>query len=352
MQPPRTGEYFISPKELSPSWLLLYLATFALQVPCAAIRGFVAYPVIWLLFKLLGQPTTLVHLIALVIGYGPLAISLATLVLPLGSWWWEQQAGGRSPSEREQLVYQDALAQLRNADPGLREPRRWFVLDEEIENAGAYADTLMVTRGLLDSGYLEPVLAHELGHLNTSDGRLTAALCRITTPPRGQVHRGLKTISFLATGAIGMWPLRAAWGAYWRSREHHADHYAAHLGQASTLGEFLDERRALIDLPVPFIWLSEHSHPPTEHRVDRLARAATHCANTPHAPRNHARPGVDQQPRPQQAGRQAADKPKRSHLAGGRAATPVTSFRTHGPRIADRSEPVKGTPSGPPDGGS
>ncbi len=154
MQPPRTGEYFISPKELSPSWLLLYLATFALQVPCAAIRGFVAYPVIWLLFKLLGQPTTLVHLIALVIGYGPLAISLATLVLPLGSWWWEQQAGGRSPSEREQLVYQDALAQLRNADPGLREPRRWFVLDEEIENAGAYADTLMVTRGLLDSGYL------------------------------------------------------------------------------------------------------------------------------------------------------------------------------------------------------
>lgn len=352
MRAPRTGEYLISPKELSPSWLLLYLATFALQVPCAAIRGFVAYPVIWLFFKLLGQPTSPVHLIALVVGYGPLALSLATLLLPLGSWWWEQQAGGRSPSEREQLIYQDALTQLRQTNPSLREPRRWFVLDEESEGAAAYADTLMVTRGLLDSGYLEAVLAHELGHLNTSDARLTAALCRITTPPRGQVHRGLKTLSFLATGAIGMWPLRAAWGAYWRSREHHADHYAAHLGQANTLGEFLDERRALIDLPVPFVWLSEHSHPPTEHRVERLTRAATHYPSVPPATKNGTRPDVDQRSRPQHVDRQSADRPKRSHLADARAATPATNPRTPGHRIADRSEPVKETPSGPPNGGS
>ncbi len=310
MRAPRTGKYLISPKELSPSWLLLYLATFALQVPCAAIRGFVAYPVIWLFFKLAGQPTSPVHLIALVVGYGPFALSLATLVLPLGSWWWEQQAGGRSPSEREQLIYQDALAQLRQTNPSLREPRRWFVLDEENENAAAYADTLMVTRGLLDSGYLEAVLAHELGHLNTSDARLTAALCRITTPPRGQVHRGLKTLAFLATGAIGIWPLRAAWGAYWRSREHHADHYAAHLGQANTLGEFLDERRALIDLPVPFIWLSEHSHPPTEHRVERLTRAATHHPNVPPATKHETRPGVDQRTRPQHADRKSTNSQK------------------------------------------
>lgn len=136
--------------------------------------------------------------------------------------------------------------------------------------------TLLVNRRLLDSGYLQAVLAHELGHLNSSDGRLTAALHRITTPPRGEVRRGLKTICFLATGAAGMWPLRAAWGAYWRSREHHADQYAANLGQADALGEFLDERRALIDLPIPFMWLSDHSHPPAEHRVERLTSIAMH----------------------------------------------------------------------------
>jgi Zn-dependent protease with chaperone function len=341
MRSPRTGEYVISPKEFSPSWMLLYLATFALQVPCAAIRGFLAYPAIWLLFKLIGQPTSPVHLLCLLVGYGPLALSLATLILPLGGWWCEQQAGGRTPSEREQLIYQDAIDQLRQANPRLREPRRWFVLDQESENAAAYADTLMVSRGLLDSGYLEAVLAHELGHLNTSDSRLSAALCRITTPPRDDIRRGLKTLCFLATGAIGMWPLRAAWGAYWRSREHHADNYAAQLGQAHALGEFLDERRALIDLPVPFIWLSDHSHPPTEHRVDRLTRAAAHYPNTPRATRQTRNPQPEEHP---------ATTPGR-YLAGARAATSAPATRTRNVQIADRSEPVKETPTGPPQRG-
>ena len=275
MSTPRTGAYVISPKELSPSWVLLYVATFALQLPCAAIRSFLAYPAVWLALKLLGQPTSPAHTFALGIGYGPLALSLATLVLPLGGWWWEQRIGGRAPSDRERLIYEDGMAQLKRCDPSLREPRRWFVLDDEhSENAAAYADTLMVSRGLLDGGNLEPVLAHELGHLNSSDGRLSAALRRITTPPRGEVRRGLKTLCFLATGAAGMWPLRAAWGGYWRSREHHADHYAAKLGQASALGNFLDDHRALNDLPVPFVWLTDHTHPPTELRVDRLSGGA------------------------------------------------------------------------------
>jgi hypothetical protein len=306
MATPRTGEYVISPKELSPGWLMLYAATFALQLPCAAIRALVAYPILWVAFQLadpfVGEYPGHIHTIALIIAYGSLALSLATLILPLGGWCWEQREGGRAPSERERLIYDDAIAQLRQTDPSLREPHHWFVIDEEHENAAAYADTLLVNRGLLDSGYLQAVLAHELGHLNTSDGRLTAALCRITTPPRGEVRRGLKTICFLATGTAGMWPLRAAWGAYWRSREHHADRYAANLGQADMLGEFLDEHRALIDLPIPFMWLSDHSHPPTEHRVEHLTRAAT------------------------------------------------TSTTRNG-EIADRSEPVKETPTGPPTAG-
>jgi Zn-dependent protease with chaperone function len=278
MATPRTGQYVISPKELSPSWLLLYAATLALQLPCAAIRALVAYPLLWVAFQLagpfIGEYPGHIHTIALIIAYGPLALSLLTLILPLGGWWWEQEAGGRTPSARERLVYDDAIAQLRQANPSLREPRRWFVVDKDREDAAAFADTVMISRGLLDSGYLPAVLAHELGHLNTSDGRLTAALYRIATPPRGQVRRGLRTICFFTTGAAGMWPLRAAWGAYWRHREHQADQYAANLGQADTLGEFLDERRALADLPIPFLWLSDHSHPPTEHRVEHLARAA------------------------------------------------------------------------------
>ena len=65
------------------------------------------------------------------------------------------------------MIFEDALSVLSQADPGLRPPRRWFVLDEQSVNAAAYADTLLFTRGLIESGYLEAVLAHELGHLNT-----------------------------------------------------------------------------------------------------------------------------------------------------------------------------------------
>lgn len=242
------------------------------------------------------QPTSIVHDIALIVGYGPLALSLAMLLLPLDGWWWEQSTGGRAPSEREQLVYEDAIAQLRQADPKLRAPRRWFVTDDESEQSAAYADTVMVGRGLLDSGYLEAVLAHELGHLNTSDARVTAALDRITTPPYREVRRGLNTLCFVASGAIGMWPLRAPWSAYWRSREHKADQYAASLNQAQALGEFLDERRAMIDLPIPYIWLTEHSHPPTEHRVEHLTRTLTHRQPRPErtARQTHTHPAPSQ----------------------------------------------------------
>jgi Zn-dependent protease with chaperone function len=271
MSTPRTGDYLISKDELAPGWLMLYAITLALQLPCAFIRSLLAYAVLWVGLTIAGHSTGPVNTIALIVGYGPLALSLATLILPLGGWWWEQQTGGRSPSQRERLIYDDAILQLKQADPGLREPRRWFVLDEDEVNAAAYADTLMVTRGLLESGSLEPVIAHELGHLNSSDARLTAAIHRLTTPPRGNVRVGLKTIMFFATGAAGMWPVRAMWGTYWRAREHHADHYAANLGQAGALSEFLDTCALHNDLPVPFMWLTEHAHPPTEHRLDRLA---------------------------------------------------------------------------------
>jgi Zn-dependent protease with chaperone function len=265
------GAYVIRLEDVRPGWLVLYAGTLFLQLFCCAFRAWViAYPTLWLAFKLIGQPTAPVHDLAFLIGFGPLALSVATLILPLGGWFWEQQAGGRSPSERERLVFDDAIATLQHADPKLRPPRRWAVLDAHHYNASVYADTLLVTRGLLESGYLEGVLAHELGHLNTSDARLTAALHRLTTPPRTPPRRGLRTIALIATGGVVVWLTRAPWGAYWRSREHQADEYAARLGQAVSLARFLETNALDEDLPVPYIWLSDSSHPHVEHRVERL----------------------------------------------------------------------------------
>jgi Zn-dependent protease with chaperone function len=269
-----TAAYVIGAKDLNPSWVLLYAGTLALQFGCAFFRAIVAYIVLWLAFTIGGYSTAPVNTLALVIAYGPLVVSLATLILPLGGWWWEQQSGGRSPSERERLVFEDAITTLTQHDPDLRPPRRWFVTDEQELNAAVYADTLKITRGLLESGYLEAVLAHELGHLNSSDARLAAALHRMTTPPRRQVHRGFQTIALVATGGLAVKLTRAPWGVYWRAREHHADLYAANLGQAQGLAMFLESNALENDIPVPFIWLTDTSHPPTEHRIDRLLQHA------------------------------------------------------------------------------
>ncbi len=144
-----------------------------------------------------------VHYLALAVAFGPLVVSLATLVLPLGGWWFEHQEGGRRPSERERAAFEAAFAQLRSADPSLRPAQRWFVTDEAEPNACVYANALMVTRGLLDSAFFPAVLAHELGHLNSSDARVTAAVYRITTPPRNPVERPFRIACLAVSGRIG-----------------------------------------------------------------------------------------------------------------------------------------------------
>jgi heat shock protein HtpX len=269
---PSLSAYLIRARELAPAWLALYVASLFLQAFCAPLRAAVSYGLLWLILTVLGKSTGSLHVAAWLIGYGPLIFSVATLLLPLGGWLWQQQSGGRTPSERERLIYEDALTVLSQAEPKLRPPRRWFVLDEPTVNAAAYADMLMLTRGLIESGYLEAVLAHELGHLNSSDARLAAALHRLTTPPRRRLRFPLRTIGFLASGALGVWVMRLPLSAYWREREFEADRYAANLGQGEALMRFLEQHALEHDLPVPFRWLTEHSHPSTEHRIDRLAQ--------------------------------------------------------------------------------
>jgi len=160
---PPAGAYVLSAGDVAPGWMMLYAGTFALAFLCAAVRGVVAYPVVWLGCVVVGVSTGYVGDVTWAVAYGPLVLSAATLVLPLGGWWWQQSGGGRAPSERERLIYDDAIDQLTRRNPGLRPPRRWCVVDGEETNAAVYADTLMITRGLMESAYLTAVLAHELG---------------------------------------------------------------------------------------------------------------------------------------------------------------------------------------------
>jgi Zn-dependent protease with chaperone function len=165
---------------------------------------------------------------------------------------------------------------------------------------------------VIENPYLPAVLAHELGHIATFDGRLTAALNRllIHPPPRppaqpkdnndttqtkavlmasdrvalgitlfGLLAWTIRKIIRFAKGGLGLRLTAPAWGAYWREREYTADQYAAQLGQVEDLADFLETHALIHDHPVPFIWLTEHSHPPTELRIDKLRNPRTNPGN-------------------------------------------------------------------------
>jgi Zn-dependent protease with chaperone function len=298
--------------------LALYAATLLIETPVILVR--------WLLAFLAAALVSLVlhHSAAGAAGLAQYvwlcsAWSLLALITPFGGgWWWKQNLGGREPSERERRAYSDALDLLRHHTlTPLREPSGWFVLDTPQPDAAVCGNTLMLSRGLLETEHLPAVLAHELGHLATSDGRYTAALNRLVIhpPPRtaerepaerrpavlAMDDRVLLTVTLVgvllwllrkavgfAKGGFGLGLTAAFWGSYWREREYLADMHAAQLGQAEELADFLEVHALVHDHPVPFVWLTDHTHPPTELRIDRLRKATG-----PHAPASSAdTPGV------------------------------------------------------------
>jgi Zn-dependent protease with chaperone function len=283
--------------------LALYAATVLMETPVILARWLLALAASAVLMLVLHHPVVgssgLDQLVLI-----PTAWSLLALITPFGGgWWWKQNLGGREPSERERVAYGDALELLRHHTLlPFREPSGWFVLDTPQPDAAVCGHTLMLSRGLLESEYLPAVLAHELGHLATSDGRFTAALNRLVIhpPPRtaerdesSQPHTVvLANDSFLLTvtlvgillwllrntvvfakGGLGLQLTAPFWGSYWREREYLADLHAARLGQAEELADFLEVHALIHDHPVPFVWLTEHTHPPTELRIDRLRKA-------------------------------------------------------------------------------
>ncbi|HEV7938653.1 MAG TPA: M48 family metalloprotease [Solirubrobacteraceae bacterium] len=238
------------------------------------------------------------------LGTVPTLWAMFALLTPVGSgWWWKQRSGGRSPSAREQRAYEDAVGLLQsNSSKRLLLPSKWFVIDTPLPDAAVQGKTLM----LLESDHLPAVVAHELGHLASPDGRIAAALNRLVIAKAtklnsepldmylerhsypGPTYQSLpgdrlirdffqlarftiRLLSF-ARGGLGLRLTRPVWGLYWRRREYVADAYAAKLGQAEELADFLETHALLHDHPVPYIWLTEHTHPPVELRIGRLRK--------------------------------------------------------------------------------
>jgi Zn-dependent protease with chaperone function len=266
----KLGPYVIRPSDVDPSWVALYVITWCLAWICAIVRFGVVYAILWVLALISGWPIP-VHLLAILAGWAPLILSPATLVLPLGGWWWEQTEGARSPSARERATFEAAFSELTAADPSLSRPHRLSILDVPEANAFVYADTLMITRGALEDPILAALLGHEANHWDTSDGRVSAALHRLTTPPRRPVGFPVKTIAFLATGQLAISLTKVPWAIYWRQREKAADLRSYRLGQGAAFAVWLEVNGLAGDEPTPFrAFTSKALHPWTEHRIDKL----------------------------------------------------------------------------------
>ncbi len=153
------------------------------------------------------------------------------------------------------------------------------------------------------------MLAHNLGHLNTLDGRLTIALRRLVLPPvyivsknAGLVAPGASQIGgvvagaaggclvngivwlislllSLAGGGFGVMLLSPLWTPYWRLRDYEADQFAARLGQGANLIEYLKNHQVL-DVPVPYIGPVQ---PYSELRIDHLMQGGEAVAQAERA---------------------------------------------------------------------
>jgi Zn-dependent protease with chaperone function len=291
----------------SPSALALYLATLLTELPVIFTRMLIALVAAVIIALLAGGHHGNLNSYS-DLGLIPTVWALVALISPAGGgWWFKQNVGGRYPTPEERLACEEALVFLaERSRRALPRPRSWFVIDSPELDAAVCGDALLVSRSLIESEFLSAVLAHELGHLASSDGKLTAAINRLVIHPPPLVEErerrptswifpedrftfglfGLQALWWLiraavrfAKGGLGLRLLSPFWGSYWREREYLADAYAASLGQGESLADFLEVHALVHDHPVPFIWLTEHTHPPVALRVAKLRAAARQTIN-------------------------------------------------------------------------
>lgn len=265
--------------------LVLYAITLAGQLLAAGARAFITVVVLWIVGGLTGW-TIPINAIALLVAFAPLVVSLLSvlcppLIAPIDGRWWEMSTGGRPPEPDEREAFDYAFGELQEADPTLRPPRHWFVAEEPGTNAAAYASSMSVDRGLLESPYAAAVIAHELGHLRSSDAHLTSALnLLLLTPMLTPAIRPLWSLPFrgllwIASGQAVFWLTGNSWEMYWRSREFAADAYAARLGQADILAETLELESLPHERSIRNMRFSRASHPYTKPRIARLQEQRT-----------------------------------------------------------------------------
>jgi Zn-dependent protease with chaperone function len=288
---PRTWLGFEGRGPAEHDWVRLYLVALAVLIP-TAIFQFVTVFLLTLLVTLIANGHGnfgLANVLAWIVVGGYFAWATSALLLPLGAGrYLAEGIGARRAIAAETDTYRDATSTL-PLDRVKRHPKWLYVLDSHELNAAVVGDVIILNRTVFDSEYLTAVIAHELGHLNSMDIRVScaanrlASLARLTEPMRtgttearrsGQQLGCLWGLAMLivrgCSGGLQTTMMAPAWASWWRLREYAADDYAARLGQAEELARLLEQEVLLYDIPIRFVWMTTQSHPPTALRIERL----------------------------------------------------------------------------------
>lgn len=231
-------------------------------------------------------------MLALLGAASPVAYSVLGVGYPLGGKLWRWRVGAREPSSEERERIEEAAMALAAVSERSLPPFDCYVIDEVWPIALSRGRAVILSRGLVNSDRLAAKLAHEVGHVDSLDGRLTEGLHRMQLwdDPLREGSGAAESVGFDAALAgpgafvfgVVRWLVRLAgggdvrqlfnraWGWYWRRREFAADAYAASLGQGQELLAYLEEVELPLDVPQKGLSRSEFDHPYVAERVDRL----------------------------------------------------------------------------------
>jgi Zn-dependent protease with chaperone function len=270
-------------------------------------------------------------------GFGTIIMSILSFFpfVPGGGFLTRLSIGARNIGRHRELpVVKDAMKQILNVQPKIKNVEKFYVVENSIENAYAIGTALYMTRPLIrNPKSLVPLLAHELGHMHNGDARLTMALRRLVIYPVhfiaqsvGQIAPGNLAVAVtsnsperifsslalwlfnvaltLAGGGLGLVLLSPFWIRFWRQRDFEADAFAMSCGQGQELVDYLDQNQ-YFDVAVPYFF---SPYPYVEDRIDAILDLLQAQSQQAHAQ------SVGQ-PQPQAGSSQSTSTPQQPVLA-------------------------------------
>lgn len=241
---------------------------------------------LWGLLRLIGAALPAPMVTATVVSLGPLVWSLAAFRVPSTERRWRRIVGARRPSIEEVAEINEMVGPLEARDSRIGRVR-CYVLDAPWAGLFVRGRVLLMTTGLLARKDRRGLLAHDLFHAVGWDGVLTAAVMRFAV--WGDVMGGIEErdgepgavpwflLRCWVAFAGGRWVVtvtRPLWVAVWRARERRADAYAAELGQAEVLADYLESEELPRARPHRYRYVDPFDHEPTAIRIERLRLAA------------------------------------------------------------------------------